>query len=67
MARWMRRLKLYKAQLVSLDSIKDEMNGGLLKNSQLQSAREPANFYRFLPAAREILTDGSLNAPSQAL
>ena len=63
----MRRLKLYKTQLVSLDSIKGEINGGLLKIRQLQSAREPANFYRFLPAARKISIDGLLDAPSQAL
>ena len=63
----MRRLKLYKAQLVSLDSIKGEINGGLLKIGQLQSAREPANFYRFLPAARKILIDSLPDAPSQAL
>ena len=48
---WMRRLKFYKTQLVTLDFIKGEINGGLMKISQLQSAREPANFYRFLPAA----------------
>ena len=64
---WMRRLRLYKAQLVSSDSIREKLNGGLSKIRQLQSAKGPANFHRFSPAVRRISIDSLLDEPSQVL
>ena len=53
----MRRLKFYKKQLVSSDSIRGKINGGLSKIRQLQSARDPrisTDFYLLLEKSRSI-------------
>ena len=54
---WMRRSKLYKAQLLSSDLIKEKINGGLSKIRQLQLAKDrriSTDFYLLLEKSWSI-------------